>query len=123
MTIDEKLCPVCGHIKPIVGGFNRCRARKDGAQFACKSCQRDYQQAHKDHRRIIRHANYVDRREEILASQHTPAWRRKNAKACRKWRKIHRAQKNASSRLYYQKNRTRVLARQRAKRKQVCLST
>ena len=50
MTIYTKICSVCKITKPTTD-FSACKANKDGLQNKCRSCDKAYRQANKDHRK------------------------------------------------------------------------
>ena len=90
MTPTKKICPVCGRRNP----FNRCRARKDGLQYRCKSCERAYRLAHIEHIHAMRHARFVTNRSEEWAYSRSPKGRQINLAACAR----RRDRKNALAR-------------------------
>lgn len=53
MRMDTKICSKCGRELPL-SEFNKCKRQKDGLQYQCKECQKQY---------------YTDNKEDILAQQ------------------------------------------------------
>ena len=108
--MPDKVCRKCGKPKDLETGFSRDRTKADGRQSQCKACNNEYRLAHQA--RITRyHRVYIKRPSQ-------KAYRKAYAKAhseSRRARHFQNREKNlARMRVYYRKNKTKILARQKA---------
>lgn len=97
---ETKKCCACEQVKPR-SEFYRNAVRPDGRHSKCRDCMRLYAAA---------------RRERLRSTD--PGWeerrRAENREYQARWRESHRARSRQFARNYYNRNRDKVLARNRA---------
>jgi len=66
--MSSKVCSKCKEEKPL-GAFSKCRVSKDGLQYQCKVCRKQYRQDNRVKRAEYYRQYYQDNRERILEVQ------------------------------------------------------
>ena len=57
MRLETKYCPRCENTLP-VADFNRCRFRKDGLQYRCRACEKNYRAENRERIAARDHVDY-----------------------------------------------------------------
>lgn len=109
-----KTCTQCRETKGLTE-FAKCRARKDGLQGHCRSCQKAYYAANRK-RVLARHrAWYQDNKTDH--NERARAWQQANpekaSEAVRTYQQNHPERRSASARAYYEANLEKCRARNR----------
>jgi 5-methylcytosine-specific restriction endonuclease McrA len=86
---DSKRCSRCKSNYPL-SHFSRDKSTKDGLSLQCSNCRRYYREINKEKNKIYQQIYKAQHRERLLA------------------------EKRVASRIYYQKNRQKVLDRQKS---------
>ena len=64
MAMIEKECSKCGEVKPL-DGFNKRKDSKDGYQYSCKECRKQYRQDNKEQIKEYKKQYRQDNKEAI----------------------------------------------------------
>lgn len=124
---ELKRCSKC-QIEKSVLEFSKSKSTKDGLQYCCKDCRKEYRQKHKEETAKYKKQHYQEHKKEIALHQkqhyqankkkilkHNKQYRQNNKTKILKRRKQYRANNKAKIAIqrkrHYRKNRENILAR------------
>lgn len=98
---NSKTCSTCLETKPVTN-FHAKAISKDGYQNKCKTCSAAYYKQNKQHKALKAALRYVEKREEILAYQHS--YKKANPEIEIAYRERTKTIRRIKSKLRYQNN-------------------